>query len=207
MEAEQFTVRHSEPDDDPAIAALVVEGFLDKFRPVFGGRMDRSLKVMETWISLEHASGGVTSLVVEGYATSEVAGSIGVRTGAAREDVLARGLWNSLTRNLGFPRAVWATTLLSFPRYTSVPSEAYVERLVISPSFRRQGMARRLLLAAEDLARDAGKETIGLHVTGANLRALRLYEDEGYVEVARQRSLITAYFLDIREWLYLKKEL
>jgi ribosomal protein S18 acetylase RimI-like enzyme len=207
MEAEQFTVRHSEPDDDPAIAALVVEGFLDKFRPVFGRRMDRSLKVMEKWISLEHASGGVTSLVVEGYATSEVAGSIGVRLGAAREDVLARGLWNSLTRNLGFPRAVWATTLLSFPRYTSVPSEAYVERLVISPSFRRQGMARRLLAAAENLARDAGKKTIGLHVTGDNLRALRLYEDEGYVEVARQRSLITAYFLDIREWLYLKKEL
>jgi ribosomal protein S18 acetylase RimI-like enzyme len=207
MEAEQFTVRHSEPEDDPAIAALVVEGFLDKFRPVFGRRMDRSLKVMEKWISLEHASGGVTSLVVEGYAASEVAGSVGVRTAAAREDVLARGLWNSLTRNLGFPRAVWATTLLSFPRYTSVPSEAYVERLVISPSFRRQGMARRLLAAAEDLARDAGKETIGLHVTGDNLRALRLYEDEGYVETSRQRSLITAYFLDIREWLYLKKEL
>lgn len=207
MEAEQFTVRHSGPDDDPAIAALVVEGFLDKFRPVFGRRMDRSLKVMEKWISLEHASGGVTSLVVEGYATSEVAGSVGVRTGASREDILARGLWNSLTRNLGFPRAVWATTLLSFPRYTSDPSEAYVERLVISPSFRRQGMARRLLAAAEDLARDDGKETIGLHVTGDNLGALRLYEAEGYVEISRQRSLITAYFLNIREWLYLKKEL
>ncbi|MBA2533816.1 MAG: GNAT family N-acetyltransferase [Rubrobacter sp.] len=207
MEAEQFTVRHSGPDDDPAIAALVVEGFLDKFRPVFGRRMDRSLKVMEKWISLEHASGGVTSLVVEGYATSEVAGSVGIRTGASREDILARGLWNSLTRNLGFPRAVWATTLLSFPRYTSDPSEAYVERLVISPSFRRQGMARRLLAAAEDLARDAGKETIGLHVTGDNLGALRLYEAEGYVETSRQRSLITSYFLNIREWLYLKKEL
>ncbi|CAN5704194.1 hypothetical protein BH18ACT11_BH18ACT11_01610 [soil metagenome] len=207
MEAEQFTVRYSGPDDDPAIAALVVEGFLDKFRPVFGRRMDRSLKVMEKWISLEHASGGVTSLVVEGYATSEVAGSVGVRTGASREDVLARGLWNSLTRNLGFPQAVWATILLSFPRYTSNPSEAYVERLVVSPSFRRQGMARRLLAAAEDLARDAGKETIGLHVTGDNLGALRLYEAEGYVETSRQRSLLTAYFLNIREWLYLKKEL
>ena len=78
---------------------------------------------------------------------------------------------------------------------------------MVSPSFRRQGMARRLLSAAEDLARDRGKETIGLHVTGDNLRALRLYESEGYKEVARQRSLITAYFLDIREWLYLTKEL
>ena len=207
MEAEQFTVRFAEPEDDPAIAALVVEGFLDKFRPVFGSRVDRSLKVMERWVALEHASGGVTSLVVEGYATSELAGSVGIRTEASREDVLARGLWKALTRNLGFPRAVWATTLLSYPRYSSQPAEAYVERLVISPSFRRQGMARRLLSAAEDLARDCGKETVGLHVTAENLRALRLYESEGYREVSRQRSLITAYFLDIREWLYLKKEL
>ena len=208
MEAEQFTVRFAEPEDDPAIAALVVEGFLDKFRPIFGSRVDRSLKVMERWVALEHASGGVTSLVVEGYATSELAASVGIRTQASQEDdVLARGLWKALTRNLGFPRAVWATTLLSYPRYSSQPAEAYVERLVISPSFRRQGMARRLLSAAEDLARDRGKETVGLHVTAENLRALRLYESEGYREVSRQRSLITAYFLDIREWLYLKKEL
>ena len=207
MEAEQFTVRFAEPEDDPAIAALVVEGFLDKFRPVFGSRMDRSLKVMERWVGLEHASGGVTSLVVEGYATSEIAGSVGIRTAPSREDVLARGLWNSLARNLGFLRAVWATTLLSYPRYSSKSSEAYVERLVVSPSYRRQGMARRLLSAAEDLARDRGKKTVGLHVTGDNLSALRLYEAEGYKEVSRQRSFITAYFLDIREWLYLKKEL
>ena len=207
MEAGQFTVRFAEPEDDPAIAALVVEGFLDKFRPVFGSKMDRSLEVMERWVDLEHASGGVTSLVVEGYATSELAGSVGIRTEASREDVLARGLWKALTRKLGFPRAVWATTLLSYPRYSSEPSEAYVERLVVSPSFRRQGMARRLLSAAEDLARNGGKQTVGLHVTGDNLRALRLYESEGYKEVSRQRSLITAYFLDIREWLFLKKEL
>jgi ribosomal protein S18 acetylase RimI-like enzyme len=207
VEAEQFTVRFAEPEDDPAIAALVVEGFLDKFRPVFGSRMDRSLKLMERWVDLEHASGGVTSLVVEGYTTSELAGSVGIRTEASREDVLARGLWRALTRNLGFPRAVWATILLSYPRYSPEPSEAYIERLVVSPSFRRQGMARRLLSAAEDLARDCGKHTVGLHVTGDNLRALRLYESEGYQEISRQRSLITAYFLNIREWLYLKKEL
>lgn len=207
MEAEQFTVRLARPEDDQAIAALVVEGFLDQFRHVFGGKMDRSIKVMERWIHLEHVSGGVTSLVIEGYANAEIAGSIGVRTEASREDILARGLWGALSRNLGILRAVWATSLLSYPTYRSVASEAYVERLVISPSFRRQGMARRLLSAAEDLARDAGKKTVGLHVTGHNLGALRLYEAEGYVEVSRQRSYVAAWFMDIREWLYLKKEL
>ena len=202
-----FVVRPAKPRDDTAIAALVVEGFLDKFRPVFGGRMDRSLKVMEKWVSLEHASGGVTSLVVEGYSPLELAASVGVRTTRSRDDILARGLWRALTSNLGLPRAFWATTLLSYPRYSHTSSEAYVERLVVSPAFRRQGMARRLLTAAEDLARDAGKETVGLHVSGNNLSALRLYEAEGYVEVSRQRSLFTSHFLGIRDWLYLKKTL
>jgi GNAT superfamily N-acetyltransferase len=206
MEAEQFTVRLAGPDEDPAIAALVVEGFLDKFRPIFGRRMDRSVKIMENWIRLEHASGGVTSLVIEGYA-AELAGSIGVRTAESREDVLARGLWRVFSRNLGLPRAVWATTLLSYPRYSSSATEAYIERLVVSPEFRRQGMARRLLAAGEDFARDAGKTTVGLHVNGNNLPALRLYENEGYVEVSRQRSYLTGYFLNMKDWLYLKKEL
>jgi ribosomal protein S18 acetylase RimI-like enzyme len=207
MEAEQFTVRLAGPDEDPAIAALVVEGFLDKFRPVFGRRMDRSIRIMEKWIRLEHASGGVTSLVIEGYSTSELAGSVGIRTADSREDVLARSLWRTLSRNLGLPRAVWATTLLSYPRYSATSSEAYIERLVVSPDFRRRGMARLLLAAAEDLAREYGKRTVGLHVSGNNLPALRLYEDEGYEEVSRQHSFLTGYFLNIRDWLYLKKEL
>jgi ribosomal protein S18 acetylase RimI-like enzyme len=179
MKAEQFTVRLAEPAEDPAIAALVVEGFVDKFRSVYGRRMDRSVRIMEKWIKLEHLSGGVTSLVIEGYAAGELAGSVGIRTAESREDVLSRGLWRIFTRNLGFPRAVWATTLLSYPRYSSTSSEAYIERLVVSPGFRRQGMARRLLVAAEDFARDAGKTTVGLHVSGNNLPALRLYENEG----------------------------
>jgi GNAT superfamily N-acetyltransferase len=207
MKAEQFTVRLAEPDEEPAIAALVVEGFVDKFRSVYGRRMDRSVRIMEKWIRLEHLSGGVTSLVIEGYAAGELAGSVGIRTAESREDVLSRGLWRIFTRNLGFPRAVWATTLLSYPRYASTSSEAYIERLVVSPGFRRQGMARRLLVAAEDFARDAGKTTVGLHVSGNNLPALRLYENEGYEEVSRQHSYLTGYFLNIRDWLYLKKEL
>src|SRR5215211_6802814 len=116
MEAEQSTVRLAEPEEDSAIAALVVDGFLDKFRSIYGRRMDRSLKIMEKWIGLEHASGGVTSLVIEGYSAGEIAGSVGIRTADSREDVLARGLWRTLERNLGLPRAVWATTLLSYPR-------------------------------------------------------------------------------------------
>src|SRR4028118_139064 len=166
MKAEQFTVRLAIAEDDPAISALVVDGFLDKFRPIFGSRVDRALRIMERWVVLEHASGGVTSLVTEGYSSSELAGSVGVRTSPSREDVLSRGLWRALNRNLGLPRTLWATTLLSYPRYSYDASEAYVERLVVSPAFRRQGIARLLLAAAEDLAPAAARARGGRPLRG-----------------------------------------
>src|SRR3712207_8496953 len=45
------------------------------------------------YTTLFRSSGGVTSLVIEGFAAGEIAGSVGVRTADSREDVLARGLW------------------------------------------------------------------------------------------------------------------
>ena len=202
-----FVVRPAETRDDEAIASLVVEGFVDKFRPVFGRRMDRSVKIMEKWVSLEHSLGGVRSMVLEASGPADIAASVGIRTGGSDEDALARGLWKVLRGNLGFARACWAATLLSYPRYAATSSEAYVERLVVTHEHRQRGMARALLDAVEAVARESGKESVGLHVSGGNLPALKLYEAYGYKESSRQRSLLTGYFLGIREWLYLRKEL
>ncbi len=207
MREKLFTVRPAEPQDNAVIAGLVVEGFLDKFRPIFGPGMDRSVKIMERWVRLEHTLGGVSSLVVEGPAPAGITASVGVRIGPSEDDALARGLWKALRRDLGYARAFWAATLLSYPRYATTSHEAYIERLVVTPEHRQQGMARALLNAAESLARDSAKETVGLHVSGDNLPALKLYEAYGYEESTRQRSLLTGYFLNIRDWLYLQKAL
>lgn len=200
-----FTVRPARPEDNPKIAGLVVEGFVDKFRPVFGDRKELSVGIMEKWIELEHSAGGVRSLVIE--AEGEVVASVGVRMEESQDELVARGLWRTLRRALGLLRTLWATTLLSYPRYSSRPSEAYVERLVVTPEHRNQGMARSLLHSAESMARDAEKKTVGLHVSGNNEAAINLYKDETYGEISRQRSFITSYFLGIRDWLYMRKEL
>jgi GNAT superfamily N-acetyltransferase len=207
MQEKLFIVRPAEPRDNAAIAGLVVEGFLDKFRPIFGGGIERSVKIMERWVRLEHSLGGVSSLVVEGPSPAQVAASVGVRVGNSDDVALTRGLWKVLRRDLGYARALWAATLLSYPRYAAISREAYVERLVVTHEHRRRGMARALLEAAEALAHDSGKETVGLHVSGGNLPALKLYEAYRYEESDRQRSLLTGSFLGIWEWLYLKKEL
>ncbi|BBL78570.1 N-acetyltransferase [Rubrobacter xylanophilus] len=206
MEMEHFTLRYATAEDGPAMAALVIEGFIDKFRPIFRGGMDRSIRIMERWIELEHELGGVRSLVIEDPTCGGLAASVGVRLTEPREDLLSRRLWKVFRQNLGFLRTLWATTLLSYPRYTTSPDEAYVERLVVAPGFRRRGLARNLLSASERMALEADKRAVGLHVSGNNIPALTLYDSAGYREVSRQRSLLTARFLGIHTWVYMRKE-
>lgn len=184
---------------------MVVEGFLDKFRPIFGKRMDQSVRIMERWVRLEHEVGGVRSLVLE--SGSEIAASVGIRLDPSDEAALAGGLWQIMNRNLGVLKTFWATTLLSYPRYNHIPAEAYIERLVVAPAHRRTGMGLALLREAEALGRESGKQSVGLHVGGTNLPALRLYEDAYYEEISRQKSFLTGRFLGIREWIYLRKPL
>ena len=207
MPDKPFIVRPAKSQEDSVIASLVVEGFLDKFRPIFGRRMDQSIKIMEKWVRMEHSLGGVSSLVVEGPTTSEITASVGIRIRDSDADALTRGFWKALRQDLGLIHASWTTLLLSYPHYTGTSSEAYVERLVVTREHRHQGIARALLEEAESLSRESGKDTVGLHVSGSNLPALKLYEAHGYQEISRQRSLLTGYFLGIRDWLYLQKKL
>jgi ribosomal protein S18 acetylase RimI-like enzyme len=160
---------------------------------------------MERWVHLEHALGGVRSLVIENRLSGDLAASVGLRVGPSEDDALSRSLWDVLRKNLGFIRASWAATLLSYPQYSARRSEAYVERLVVTKAHRRSGLGRALLEEAEELARTGDKKTVGLHVSDGNDPAIRLYEESGYTEISRQRSLLTGQFLGIREWLYLQK--
>lgn len=202
---DSLQLRKATSEDERAIAALVVEGFVDKFRPVFRGRLDRATEIMTRWVALEHAIGGVSSLIIE--REHEPVASVGVRTGHSDDEALSRKLWGVLREQLGLFPALRSAALLSYPRYNPIKTEAYVERLVVSEDYKRQGLARNLLYEAESLGRAAGKSSIGLHVSGVNQPALRLYEREGYEETSRQRSRLTGYALGIKDWLYLKKTL
>lgn len=57
---------------------------------------------------------------------------------------------------------------------------AWVYDVEIDPAHRGRGLGRAAMLAAEQVARDAGWIGIGLNVFGPNLRARALYDSLGY---------------------------
>lgn len=57
---------------------------------------------------------------------------------------------------------------------------AYVVTLDVEPAFRRQGVGPMLMQSVEKAARDAGAQSMVLHVWTGNEQAIRLYERLGY---------------------------
>jgi len=60
---------------------------------------------------------------------------------------------------------------------------AYVTTLDVHPDFRRQGIARALLVEAERRVAASGAVTMQLHVFTGNVDAIRFYESAGYEQL------------------------
>jgi ribosomal protein S18 acetylase RimI-like enzyme len=59
------------------------------------------------------------------------------------------------------------------------PTELYIDELAVAPSFQRQGIARRLIDAAFELARELGCAELWVATEPDNLPARGLYEARG----------------------------
>ena len=72
----------------------------------------------------------------------------------------------------------------------TVADEAEILTLAVAPQARRQGVGRGLVLAARDLAQQAGAGALLLEVGTANTAAVGLYDRLGFVQAGRR----TAYY-------------
>lgn len=61
---------------------------------------------------------------------------------------------------------------------------AWIYDIEIDPAHRGRGFGRAAMIAAEQVARDAGWSGIGLNVFGPNVRARALYDSLGYAVTA-----------------------
>jgi ribosomal-protein-alanine N-acetyltransferase len=79
---------------------------------------------------------------------------------------------------------------------------AYVVTLDVAREFRRRGLARELMQAAERQAAKAGAGAMALHVYAGNDAAVDFYERAGYV---RQERVQDFYGEGLDGWVYSKQ--
>jgi ribosomal protein S18 acetylase RimI-like enzyme len=87
------------------------------------------------------------------------------------------------------------------------PSTWYVNVLATDPAHRGRGLGTRLLALAEQIAGGLGLEAMSIIVASRNTVARRLYENTGYVEMARRTVVKGDWTCDSDEWVLLVKRL
>ena len=67
----------------------------------------------------------------------------------------------------------------------TLPGEWYLDTLVTHPDFRRQGVGREMIEAANKIAKKAGYQTIALNCDIENKAAYQLYKKSGFEQTTR----------------------
>ncbi|KAE9416470.1 hypothetical protein Angca_009877, partial [Angiostrongylus cantonensis] len=73
---------------------------------------------------------------------------------------------------------------------------SYITTLIVSPEFRKIGIATQLLQRASTVVLEEGSQLVYLHVLHSNLPAIQLYEKMGYKKVA---NIPNYYIIDGKE--------
>jgi ribosomal protein S18 acetylase RimI-like enzyme len=101
---------------------------------------------------------------------------------------------------------VIGTAEISLREWFLSPKRAcYISNLAVSGSYRRQGIAKQLLLNCEKVAEEWNCELLHLHVLEDNLAAKQLYLTNGYRSQRIENSLQSWLFKQPRRLLLEKK--
>lgn len=82
-----------------------------------------------------------------------------------------------------FLAAMSGEVLAGYLGFHAIWGEGYIANVAVTSTFRRQGVARALLRAAEKIAEKEKLEFLSLEVRTSNLPARSLYESEGYTHI------------------------
>ncbi len=122
------------------------------------------------------------SVTIEPFAQKHLAQAAQLEKECFSEPWSLEGLRSELTNPTArFLAAVSGEALAGYLGLHAVCGEGYIANVAVAEAFRRQGVARALLRAAEDIARKENLEFLSLEVRAGNLSARSLYESEGYV--------------------------
>ncbi len=83
----------------------------------------------------------------------------------------------------------------------------YINFLATYPRYRGRGYARELLALAADMAAELGKSGLALTIADTNLGARRLYEQQGYREMASRAMIKGNWKHPGTRWILLAEDL
>jgi ribosomal protein S18 acetylase RimI-like enzyme len=176
-------VRRARDADADVVGGMLAEALSDKYRPAFGPKAAAAIAGL-----VRHDIARVpTSRQWVAEVDGRLAGSVHLVLASGRQ----RGFTRTLAEAVGWPRAVWATTVLSLlGTGFAHGDEAYIDELGVAAWARRRGVARALLAACEAEARRVGRGRLTLWVTIDNAPARALYEGCGFRESWRRAWLL-----------------
>ncbi|MGF1487699.1 MAG: GNAT family N-acetyltransferase [Prochloraceae cyanobacterium] len=93
-----------------------------------------------------------------------------------------------------------------YSAYADRPASGpYIANLAVDSSYRRKGIARKLLLKCEQVARNWGFSELSLHVLEDNDRARKLYLTSGYQLISAESGFGNWFFNNPKRLLLSKK--
>ena len=121
---------------------------------------------------------------------------------AALEKVCFSDPWseNSVASELENPLSCWLValdgeTVAGYVGSQTVMDETDMMNIAVHPDFRRQGVARALILALIGELKKRGSRCLTLEVRASNEAAIALYKKHGFEEVGRRKN----YYEDPKE--------
>ena len=85
------------------------------------------------------------------------------------------------------------------------PATWYVNVLAVRPQFRNIGLGSKLLRLADEMAASLRCQGLSVIVSDANAGARRLYERNGYSQIATRRMVKNGWDNDGQNWVLLTK--
>jgi ribosomal protein S18 acetylase RimI-like enzyme len=183
---EQVQVRPAQPQDIPAIAALLVEGFGHQYGWAPNSRAVQRMYERTYQVFPERLHGLIVAVEEQGGPI----GIAGLRTHDTQPNHGHR-IVQVMLHELGIARVfqyqLWVRLTVP-PPYQVQRHEAYVHSMTVTASWRGRGIAARLLDRLHGMTGDLGKSTVVVQVAERNLAARRLYARYGYTVRQRQRN-------------------
>lgn len=88
--------------------------------------------------------------------------------------------------------------------YKPSPHECYIEHLAVASSHRKRGIARQLLITAQQFANQhLHCKYISLHVSSSNTQAIRLYQQLNFRVESSHNSISRKFLFREPEWIFM----